>query len=138
MAPFLLTILVLSMCGILALFLLKRWELRTGRMLAQPIRPPVSKFFHRVLFWIERVIPALVRVYSHQGWQATLSFIHRSVAFLVLLTERLLERALHIIHRSTDVQHRAAGEASAFLREVAEHKRKLLRAERGQVRFRKE
>ncbi len=138
MALALLTTLVFSIFGILLLFLLKSWEMRTGQMLAEPIRPTMSKFFHSVLFWVERVIPVLAREYAERALRTSLGFVHRTVALLVLLTERTLQHILQLIHRSTDVKLHARGEASAFLREVAEHKHKLLRAQRGHVRFRKE
>ena len=138
MVLFFLTTLTLSGLGIVLLFALKAWELKTGKMLVEPLRPHMHHFFSVTLFWIERVIPTMARVYGREALRATLAFVHRSVAFLVLLMEHLLQQTLHIIRRSTDVQHRAAGEASVFLREVAEHKRKLLKSGRGQVRLRKE
>ena len=99
MAFIFLSTLLFSIIGILSLFLLKYWELQTGKMVAGSLRPKTHRFFHTVLFWIERVIPTMVRVYSQQALQAALGFVHRAVAFLVLFTERLLERALHLIHR---------------------------------------
>ena len=138
MVLFFLTTLGVSVTGLLALILLKQWELSTGKMLAGSLRPAMHAFFHNVLVWFETVLPALLRERTSTLGKNLLAVVHRTTALLVLLTERLLERTLRFVHRSTDVRHRAAGEASAFLREVAEHKRKLLRSERTQVWLHKE
>ncbi|MEI7720305.1 MAG: hypothetical protein WCI89_03830 [bacterium] len=139
MVPLLLSTLSLSILGILTLFALKQWELKTGKVLIGSIRPAVGEFFHTILFWIERVAPALVRTYAQHAAREVLAFVHRAVAFLVIVAEQLLQRLLHLIHHSTDVHRAATGEASAFLREVAEHKHKLLRSgQRGAVRLHKE
>jgi len=49
---------------------------------------------------------------------------HRTTAWSVLQVERMLEKTLHTLRHTTAA--RADGEASAFLREVAEHKKSLI------------
>jgi hypothetical protein len=69
-------------------------------------------------------------VYSKRfvSWVAT--FIHQGTATGVLYLEHRLERMLHTLRSSTDHQANRK-EASPFLREVAEHKKKLLTAREG-------
>jgi len=126
MVLFFTTTLLVSIAGLAAVLYAKHWELTTGNVLFQGIRPRLSAFFHTVLFWIERVMPDLIRAYSRIGWRLFLKEVHRLSALVVLHTERFLERTLHTIRHTTEVK-RGVGQASAFLREVSEHKKKLLK-----------
>jgi hypothetical protein len=111
---------------------IKQWERTSGSMLGRRLRARSHRFFSTMLLWIEHIIPTVVRLYSRWAWRATLCLLYRSAALLVLRVEKGLERTLHALRHSTDVK-RGMGEASAFLREVAEHKKKLLRADRAQI-----
>lgn len=106
-------------------------------MLGRRVRPTANRFFHVVLLWIERIIPTLARIYTRRAVRSSLTFAHRGTARLVVKTEKGLERTLHTLRHTTDVR-RGMGEASLFLREVAEHKKKLLRTQSAPVRFHKE
>lgn len=134
MVPFLMTTFLVSIFGVSSVLFLKYREVTTGHVLFPALRPRLNAFFHTILFWIERVIPDLTRVYSKRfiSWIATL--LHQGTATGVLHLERVLEKTLHTLRSSTD--HRLSRkEASPFLREVAEHKKKLLTAREGTPEF---
>lgn len=90
------------------------------------MRAPVGSFFHTTLLWLERILPTLARVFMRRAWRATVAYVHRASAWVVLWVEWGLEYILHFVRTSTSTK-RGSGEASVFLREVAEHKRKLLK-----------
>ena len=117
--------LIVSIVGLVSLLALKYWELSTGRLVAISARPRVSRASRSMLFFFEQVVPALVRVYSRRAWRALLGTAHFVSAWVVLKVEYVLEHTLQKLRRSTEVR-RGTGEASAFLRQVAEHKKKLL------------
>lgn len=128
MAIFFIVTLALSIVGMVLLLGIKQWELRTNNLLWVSVRPRVGNFFHTFLFWIERVLPALVRVYGHRAIRAANVWVHRKAAQGVLFAEHWLERVLHTLRHTTDTKRDAPrGVASAFLQEVAEHKKKLIR-----------
>ena len=126
MVLFFTTTLLISIVGLSLLLSLKHWELRTGAVLGRRMRAPVGNFFHTTLLWLERILPTLIRVFLRRAFRATVAFVHRSSAWAVLWTEWTLEHVLHLLRKTTSVRH-GVGEASVFLREVAEHKRKLLK-----------
>ena len=117
--------LVISIVGLVSLLYLKHWELSTGRLVAVRVRPRMNRASQNTLVLFEQILPALVRIYSRRAWRTTLALVHFISAKVVLQTEHILERTLHTLRRSTDAGH-GAGEASVFLRQVAEHKKKLL------------
>ncbi len=127
--------LFLSILGIVLLIAIKRWELQTGAVLWGSTRPKIGRLCATALLWVERIIPALVRVYGRRVFKASLAYIHRASAHVVLYAEHLLERTLVWIRRTTSSAPQRTGEVSAFLREVGEHKKRLLKS--GQVRVRK-
>lgn len=119
-------LLVFSIVGMVSLLGIKQWELQTNNLLWVRVRPRVGDFFSTLLFWIERVLPALVRVYARRAYRAAHTYAHRAVAQGVLFAEAWLERVLHTLRHATDART-STGAASAFLQEVAEHKKKLIR-----------
>jgi hypothetical protein len=131
------TTLGISTIGLTLLVGIKHWEVTRGRMLARGLRARTHTFFHHIVLWVEHIIPTVARLYSRWAWRRSLSVLHRVSAHAVLRVEHTLERVLHGLRHSTDVK-RGMGEASAFLREVAEHKKKLLRTEPARVRMHKE
>ncbi len=128
MVTFFTSTLMLSCVGLMLLIGLKRYELTTGRVVGMRVRPPVSRFFQTVSLWVERILPAIVRMYGKLITRAFLRSIYLVSAHALVRVEEWLERLLHALRHTTDVR-RGMGEASAFLREVSEHKRKLLRAQ---------
>jgi len=130
--------LAVSIVGLSLLLGIKHWELATGSMLGRTFRARAHRYFSAILLWIEHIIPTVIRLYSRWAWRMSLRFIYRSTALLVLRTEKALEHTLHTLRHLTDVRHLPGrggmGEASVFLREIAEHKKKLVRAQRTPVR----
>lgn len=108
-----------------ALLGLKRYELRSGRVLLPGVRPGMGDFFARVLQWLGGALPGAVVRLARRGAHAALHTLHALAALVVIVAEHLLERALHALRYNTSAPS-ASGEASPFLREVAEHKKKLL------------
>lgn len=133
MAFFFTITLAISIVGLCALFGVKRWELSTGSVLWSTVRPKIGAFSHQILLWIEGILPRLVYVYTKRGFHSLRTAAHKFSAFGVLHIERLLERALAFVRHSTSAKPSTA-EVSVFLREVSEHKRKLLRTKQGRSR----
>ncbi len=124
MVLFFILALALSIAGMAALIGLKRYELSTGHVLFASARPIVGNFFKQALWWVEKVLPALVRVYTIRALRLSKIVLQRALARSILYVEHTLERVHHTVRERTTTV-RAPGEASVFLREVAEHKRKL-------------
>ena len=117
--------LLISVIGLVSLLWVKNWEIRTGHVLMAGVRPRVGVMSHSFLIWIERVLPRLVTVYARRTARAVENWMHRATAYGLLAAEHGLERGLHSLRGVTE-KPRANREASAFLREVAAHKKKLL------------
>ncbi len=115
--------LVVSIVGMLMLLMMKRYELNTGRIFMAASRPAIGGFFHHKLVWIEYVLPGLIRV----GIKRTYVFVRRVLRVwtirIAIKLETALEKALSRVRHTTLPARR--GQSSAFLREVAEHKKKL-------------
>jgi hypothetical protein len=124
MVLFFISTLCVSLIGLSSLLITKRFELTTGRVLFANQRESMSSFFKTILFWVERVLPSLAHDYALLLWRALLRYVHAGTAFLVLKAESLLERVLHTLRHKTEAE-RGVGQASDFLREVAEYKKKL-------------
>jgi hypothetical protein len=120
--------LVFSIGGIVVLLAAKRFEMKTGKVFLGGVRPRVGAYFHTALVAVERVLPALVsrtlkRVTNGFSW-----LMHNGTARGVLILERMLEKTLAGVRYATSHPPVAsAGKASAFLQEVAEHKKNLLK-----------
>lgn len=123
------TLLLVSIAGIFSVLYLKHREVTTGTLVLGSARPRADRFFHTALFWIERVIPTLARVWSAHALSTALTAVQRAIAAAILYIEQVLARLLAKLRHSTEVHHEA-GEASPFLRAIAEHK-KALSSERG-------
>src|SRR6185437_15803122 len=120
----LIIMLAVSIVGMFALITVKSYELSTGRLLFGGARPRISRFSARTVFLFGTVLPRFVVWEVRRMYRFFASFAHSAVAHAVLRLERWLESVLTKVRESTDAP-RAPGEASAFLREVAEHKKKL-------------
>jgi hypothetical protein len=118
--------LVISILGLTSLLLIKRWEMQTGNVLWARVRPAIGGFFHRRLVWIEHAAPALVRSGSGHLYRKARATVRTLFARIVLLVEQGLEFLLGFLRRVTEAP-RGEGEASAFLKEVGEYKKKLVR-----------
>jgi len=124
MALFFTITLALSVAGMLFLLAFKRYELSSGTVIFARGRPAISNFFRQTLWWVEKVLPTLMRAYSRRIMRWCKAALQRAIARSILWVEHTLEKILRSVREKTEAP-RTPGEASAFLREVAEHKRKL-------------
>lgn len=125
MELFFVATLALSIVGLVGLFWVKQWELRTGRMILAGMRPAVGAFAHAAVLWFERALPGLVASSGTRAAKRAEAWLHRGAAHMLLATEQGLEHVLRRLRGVTE-QPRTNREASEFLREVAAHKRTLL------------
>ena len=125
MVLFFTALLAISIAGLVSLLVIKRWELRTGNMLLAGARPRVSTASKHTLAWFEHVLPHLAVQLARRGAHETRVFVHRALAYMLVWAEHALERILAGLRGVTE-QPRSNKEASAFLREIAEHKRQLV------------
>lgn len=123
MVLFLTTLLLISCVGMAAIVAVKERELRTGQVFFAGARPRLRRMFARALS-IERSLPRLAREVSVHAGAAARAGLRALVARGAVLVESLLERLLHVLRYKTSAPA-AEGEASPFLREVAEYKKKL-------------
>jgi hypothetical protein len=124
MVPFFTITLIISIAAISMLFLLKQIELSTGSVIFGSMRPKINRFFKTVLVLVERVLPGL----AHEGFMHVLGRLRvwamKVLAHAVLKVEVGLQKALHWLREKVHPQHHR-GEASPFLKEVGEYKKKL-------------
>lgn len=124
MVLFLTAVLGVSALGLVVLLTVKRWELTTGRVLFSEVRPVAGRFLGLGLAFVERRAPALLKQFAWSAYRRLRTALNILVAWTVLRVEHLLERVLQLLRHTTHPQ--AGGEASAFLREVAQHKKSLI------------
>ncbi len=137
MVLFFTTTLLVSCAGLVLLLSIKRWELNSGRIVGSRIRPWTQRLSHGISLWFERILPKLVQMYTKLAWQSILTSIHKVTARIVVGVEVKLEKTLHTLRHTTETRRGVQEEPSVFLREVSEHKRKLLQAQRGRPQLRK-
>jgi len=130
MATFFSWTLIVSIVGLVTLLLLKRYELSTGRVVMEGLRPKVGHFFHRVLLLLERGVPGMARFLTARTMRAVRVRVQELAARGILFFERVLEQVLHLVRQKSQMPRGEAG-ASQFLQEVAAHKHKLLRRKSG-------
>jgi hypothetical protein len=123
MVIFFATLLAISILGLTGLLGVRRYEVTTGRVIFANVRPAVGHWLGLMLHFVERVAPATVRFLALKLYRRGSELAHLGTAWSVLYAERLLEQTLRVLRHSTS--HEGGGEASAFLREVAEHKEQL-------------
>lgn len=124
MVIFLITLLCVSVLGLCGLVVVKRWEIRSGKLMMGALRPKAGAVLGDSLHFVEQGLPHAARLTLRRMYAMAGVLTHRAVAWLVLHVERALERTLHTLRYHTD-EERAEGDVSPFLREVAEHKKQL-------------
>ncbi|HVV15294.1 MAG TPA: hypothetical protein VHD55_02775 [Candidatus Paceibacterota bacterium] len=124
MASFLTITLVVSASGLILMLALKCYEMRRGRLILASVRPKVGGAAHNAVMFIESVLPALFLRGARGLVAGARGLARRIVARSIVLFERLLHKMLVFMHDMTRPPQ-AGGPASAFLQEVAEHKRAL-------------
>ena len=123
MVVFLTALLCISLAGLACVLYAKHWEQTNGKLMMSRVRPKAGEVLGVGLNFVERRAPALLRDAASRAYAAARTLVHRSTAWAVLQVEQMLEKTLHTLRHTTAA--RSEGEASAFLREVAEHKKLL-------------
>ena len=124
MVVFLTVLLYVSLAGLACVLYAKHWEESNGKLMMSRVRPKAGEVLGVGLNFVERRAPALLRDAASRAYAAARTLVHRSTAWAVLQVEQMLEKTLHTLRHTTAA--RSEGEASAFLREVAEHKKSLI------------
>jgi hypothetical protein len=124
MVFYLIILLAVSIVGMLALISAKRYELTSGNLIFANSRPRLAKFSQRMVFLFGTAVPLYLRWQAGRLYRASTAWVHRAVAHGAVRVEHWLERTLQNVREKT-ASTRAPGEASAFLREVGEYKKKL-------------
>jgi hypothetical protein len=123
MAVFLTVILYFSIVGLACILYAKHWEEVNGKLIMSKSRTKAGEALGVGLNFVERRAPVVLRAAASRGYAIAHVLVHRTAAWAVLHVERVLEKTLHTLRHTTE--SRGDGEASAFLREVAEHKKLL-------------
>ncbi len=127
MAFFFTLVLGFSIFGLIVLLGLKRFELASGRTVFASARPNMNAFFSRSLMLFEYVLPVLMKRTVGGLWRGVRDAAKHVLARLMFAFEFTLERLLKALRRQTEAPPQSHGHVSAFLREVVEHKRDLLK-----------
>lgn len=125
MAAFLTIALLVSSLGLVVMLVLKRYELRTGKLVLAAVRPKRGGVAHSGVAFIEHALPSLVARSLARFFLAARAAAKTLLARGILLFEHALQRLLVVVRDMTQPPQ-GGGPASAFLQEVADHKRKLL------------
>lgn len=125
MELFLITTLLVSCAGLVILLSLKRFEMRSGKLIMGSVRPKVGGVMHSGVVFVESVLPALFIRSAKRLLSGMNVWIQKTFARAIVFFEQTLRWMLDSIHEMTTKPRQGGGPASAFLREVAEHKRKL-------------
>ena len=116
--------LFVSIIGLVSLVVLKRWEIATGRMLMSAARPALAEAARGFWVWTLERAPERASELLQTAARRSRRETHRLAALTLLKLEQSLERTLRTVRRNTEAP-RDGGAASGFLREVAEHKKRL-------------
>ena len=114
-----------SMLAMILLLVVKRYELVSGRVVFAGARPGLNSFFETISRWTHGTLPSLLRQYIERLVRFVLTKLQLLLAQVILMLEHGLERILHAVRERTGDQY-VDREPSAFLREVADHKKNLL------------
>ena len=123
MVLFLTVTLCVSIVALSALLTIKRWEIMSGRIFFSGVRPAAGRYLGAGLHFVERRAPSLLKTLAGTLYRVARRALQLGVVWTVLHAERALERVLQTLRGAT--RERGEGEASEFLREVAEHKKSL-------------
>lgn len=126
MTQALFTSLCVSAILLLLLVSVKRYEMNTGRVVFLGMRKVVYRMLHPVVLFVQYLLPFLAKRSLSLTAQAVRVGLSRTLARAVLYLEMLLARMLTGIQNMMQPK-RGGGQASSFLQEVADHKRKLLK-----------
>jgi hypothetical protein len=120
------TLIVSSLC-LATLLWLKDWELSTGNMIMSGMRENLSRWSLFSIDFFEHTIPER----SQRLWESFMLWLRGSargaLARALLSIEQMLERVLHFLRHGLTAERSNESQVSAFLQEVAEHKKRLIR-----------
>src|SRR3989344_338292 len=117
------TTLAVSILGLVFLIGFKWWEDKTGRTILPQARARVGERIRAGVSVAREKVPALLSRIGTAWFQVAREVFKRVLARTLLLSEETLEQTLRHLRR-VERKHRG-GEASSFLKEVAEHKKQL-------------
>ena len=118
--------LCLSSLGLILLLSIKRYEMQTGHVIFQRVRPSLNRMLHNIVLFIQHILPLIARRGVASAFRYLRALLSSSLARLTLYTEVTLRRMLTTM-QETMQPRRGGGSASTFLQEVAEHKSRLLK-----------
>lgn len=125
MVIFFISTLAVSLVAMVILLAAKHYELTTGRVMFAGARPRMSAFFETTSRWGQKILPALAREQLERLIKLAMANVQRALAQIIVTFEHVLERVLRAVRERTEPAH-PYREPSAFLREVADHKKHLL------------
>ncbi|MDE2212924.1 MAG: hypothetical protein KGJ34_00065 [Patescibacteria group bacterium] len=124
MVIFLTAVLLCSSLGMVLLLAIKHWEVSKDRMLFRSTRAQVNESFAIYLNFFASRLPSLAQEKGRTHIEAVEVWCKGMLARVLLKAEGVLERMLRTLKQTT-APHSAQGQVSAFLQEIAEHKRTL-------------
>jgi hypothetical protein len=130
MLLFLTVVLICSSIAMMLLLYAKHWELTRNRLILASVRPLLSSASSHAIQTVEQRVPLAVR---QLGMRIVIWIRLRArdiAARMLIAVEHALEAALVRLKHAFSPAISSEGASSAFLREVAEHKRKLTRVSR--------
>jgi hypothetical protein len=124
MATFFSITLGISIVGLVLLMALKRYELKSGRVLFGRLRPELDRLGFNSLVIIEHILPRALKISGKRAARALTTLLRTGWMHAMRTVQKMLERILRRVSTSARPQ-RAGGEVSPFLQQVSEHKRAL-------------
>ncbi len=118
--------LCVSATGLILLLSVKRYEMSTGHVIFVRARPSIARALHTAVLFVQYILPFVARRSLAHAVKLLRAALSNLLARLTVFIEGSLHRLLEEIHHLMQPK-RGGGAASAFLQEVADHKRKLLK-----------
>ena len=123
MVLFFITTLITSLAILSLMLWFKRYELTTGHVLLGQRRHRISRFSARMVFLFGTAVPHFIRYEAHRLYRLAWVFVHALLARILLAIGQWLEGIERNVQEKAG--GRQAGQASPFLREVGEYKKKI-------------
>jgi hypothetical protein len=118
--------LCVSAFGLVLLLGFKRYEMRTGRVVFARLRPAMRRVIHPIVLFVQYLLPFMARRSIAVTVRAARAGLTATLARVTLYLEATLARMLAAVQQAMQPR-RGGGQASSFLQEVADHKRRLLK-----------
>jgi hypothetical protein len=114
-----------SVVGLILLLILKRYEMRSGKVVFMRARPRLERLSHAIVLFLHYILPFLARRSMAAILHSARVWLGATLARLTLSVEHTLARLLTAVREAVEPK-RGGGQATGFLQEVADHKRRLL------------